>query len=134
MPTKTRQLAKNPRRSIPAFFFGAGVVCLIAAAVGGQLALGLTMLGAMAGYGLALLLLARRSEAYQGLTAETSDERFALIKHHAWAGTGLVLALANLGEFIGRLVGGRSGDPYPWLPATAGVTYIALVAILRRSI
>jgi hypothetical protein len=37
-------------------------------------------------------VLGRRSETYRGLTEEP-DERFALIRQRAWAGTGVVLTL-----------------------------------------
>ncbi|MFE3413451.1 hypothetical protein ACFXMT_35635 [Streptomyces mirabilis] len=130
--SKTAQLVtRNSRRSIPAFFLGIGVVCLVSAATGGHVSLGLVMLGAMAVCSLALLVLARRSETYWGLTEEP-DERFALIGQRAWAGTGVVLTLGNLGAFIGELSSGRSGNPYYWLVATAAIAYVVFVAIFRR--
>jgi len=117
--------------SIPAFFLGAGVVCLVAAGVGGHIILGLVMLAVMAVSALAVLLLARRSETYRGLTDEP-DERFALIGERAWAGTGVVLAIANLGAFIGNLASGHSGAPYYWLVAAAAVAYIAFATFFAR--
>ncbi|MFD7169134.1 hypothetical protein [Streptomyces violascens] len=131
MSKTAQQETRNPRRSIAAFFLGIGVVCLVSAAVGGHLGLGLAMLGGLAVCSLALLLLARRSETYRGLTEEP-DERFALIGQRAWAGTGVVLTLGNLGAFIGEVASGRSGNPYYWLVATAAITYVVLVAIFRR--
>ncbi|WP_406503490.1 hypothetical protein [Streptomyces sp. NBC_00212] len=122
---------KSVRRSVPAFFLGIGVVCLVAATVGGRLGLGLVMFGIMAACSLALILLGRRSETYRGLTEEP-DERFALIGQRAWAGTGVVLTLGNLCAFIGDLASGRSGDPYYWLVGTAAIAYIAFVGVFRR--
>jgi cell division protein FtsX len=124
-------VTEDTARSIPRFFLGIGFVCLVAATVGGHLVLGLVMLGVMAACSLALILLRRRSETYRGLTEEL-DERFAKISRNAWAGTGVVLTIGNLGAFIGDLASGRSGDPYYWLLATAAISYIVLVAILRR--
>lgn len=119
------------RRSIPAFFLGVGVVCLVAAGVGGHIILGTVMLAVMAASALALLLLGRGSETYRGLTEEP-DERFALIGERAWAGTGFVLTLAILGELIGNLAAGRDGSPYDWLLGIAAAAYIALVVLFRR--
>jgi cell division protein FtsX len=131
MSKTAQQVTGNSRRSIPAFFLGIGVVCLASAAVGGHLGLGLVMLGVMAVCSPAMILLARRSETYRGLTEEP-DERFALIGQRAWAGTGVVLTLGNLGALIGELASGRSGNPFYWLVATAALAYVVFVTIFRR--
>lgn len=78
-----------------------------------------------------LILLGLRSETYRGLTEEP-DERFALIGQRAWAGTGVVLTLGNLGALIGDLASGRSGDPYYWLVGTAAIAYIAFIGHVRH--
>lgn len=58
-PAQPMQIfAADSRRfphSIPAFFIGVGVVCLVAATVGGRPVLGLTMLGVMAACSLAVI-------------------------------------------------------------------------------
>ncbi|WP_229853326.1 hypothetical protein [Streptomyces violascens] len=120
------------RRSVPGFFLTVGAACLIAATVGGHLALGLVTLGILALCSLALILLGRRSETYQGLTDKTPDERFARIGGMAWAGTGIVLTVGNLSAFIGELASGRNGNPYFWFVATAAITYLTFVALLSR--
>jgi hypothetical protein len=119
------------RSSIPAFFLGVGVVCLVAAGVGNHIILGLVMLAVMAASALAVFLLARRSETYRGLT-EAPDERFALIGERAWAGTGVVLTIANLGAFIGNLAAGHSSAPYYWLVVAAAVAYSGFAAFFVR--
>jgi hypothetical protein len=119
------------KRSIPAFFLGIGGVCLVSAAVGGHIVLGVVMLAVMVAAALAVLLLARRSETYQGL-AEGTDERFAVIGERAWAGTGVVLTIANLGALVGSLAAGQSGNPYYWLVGVAAVAYIALASFFLR--
>ncbi|GGX14174.1 hypothetical protein GCM10010341_39670 [Streptomyces noursei] len=120
------------RRSVPGFFLVVGVACLAAATAGGHLALGLVTFGILAACSLALVMLGRRSETFQGLTQKQPDERFARIGGLAWAGTGIVLTVGNLSAFIGELASGRSGDPYFWFVATAAVTYIVFVALLSR--
>ncbi|RLU79705.1 hypothetical protein CTZ27_36345 [Streptomyces griseocarneus] len=130
---KAQQMTGNTaRRSVPGFFLAVGAACLVAAAAGGHLALGLVTLGILAACGLALLLLGRRSETYQGLTEKEPDERFARIGGLAWAGTGIVLTVGNLCAFIGELASGRSGDPYFWFVATAAIAYITFVAFFSR--
>ncbi|MGC5166233.1 hypothetical protein [Luteimicrobium sp. DT211] len=127
-----RVSSNTATRSVPGFFLAVGVGCLVAASVGGHLALGLMAFGILAVSSLVLVLLGRRSETYQGLAAKAPDERFARIGALAWAGTGIVLTVGNLGAFIGELASGRSGDPYFWFVATAAVAYITFVAILSR--
>jgi hypothetical protein len=122
---------KLSSRSIPNFFLGVGVVCLVAAGVGGHIVEGITVLAVMVACALATKLLARRSETYRGLT-QGHDERFALISERAWAGTGFVLTIAMLGGFVGHLASGHNGSPYDWYLATAAVAYIAFVALFRR--
>ncbi|MFE6685136.1 hypothetical protein ACFVFQ_01535 [Streptomyces sp. NPDC057743] len=120
------------RRSVPGFFLAVGGACLVAAAFGGHLARGLVVFGILAVCSLALVLLGRRSETYQGVTEKEPDERFARIGGWAWAGTGIVLTVGNLCAFVGELASGRSGDPYFWFVATAALSYIGLVAFLSR--
>ncbi len=133
MPMRAQQMTSSTaRRSVPGFFLAVGVACLVAATFGGHLALGLVTFGILAACSLALVLLGRRSETYQGLTEKAPDERFTRIGGWAWAGTGIVLTVGNLSAFIGELASGRSGDPYFWFVATAALTYIALVAFLSR--
>ncbi|WP_241968179.1 hypothetical protein [Streptomyces sp. ICBB 8177] len=133
MSMTTRRVADKAAapRSIPLFFLGVGIVCLVAATVGGRPGLGLLMLGSAAVCGLALVLLGRRSETYRGVTGET-DERFALMGRSAWATTGVVLTVANLGGLIGELVAGRSGSPFSWLMGLAAVSYVSCVGVLRQ--
>ncbi|MFD8549981.1 hypothetical protein [Streptomyces sp. NPDC059649] len=104
----------------------------MAATFGGRLAPGLVAFGILAVCSLALALLGRRSETYQGLTEKAPDERFARIGGRAWAGTGVVLTVGNLSAFIGELASGRSGDPYFWFVATAALSYITFVAFWSR--
>ncbi|MFF4157411.1 hypothetical protein [Streptomyces sp. NPDC001678] len=133
MPMRALRTTGNPARwSVPGFFLALGGACLVAATFGGRLALGLVAFGILAVCGLALVLLGRRNETYQGLTEKAPDERFARISGRAWAGTGVVLTAGNLYAFIGELASGRSGDPYFWFVAIAAISYIAFVAFWSR--
>jgi hypothetical protein len=123
--------SKATKQSVPVFFLIIGVVCLVAATVGGRLVLGLVMLGIMAVCSVILILLGRRSETYRSLT-EKPDERSTSIVGGAWAGTGVVLTVANLGGFIGDLASGGNGAPFYWMLATAAIAYIAFIAFLGR--
>ncbi|WP_218027312.1 hypothetical protein [Nocardia vaccinii] len=87
--------------------------------------------GVLAVCSLALLVLAYRSTTYRDLTEEP-DERSASISMRAWAVVGVMLTLGNVGAFIGDLASGRSGDPYCWLVITAGILYVAFVAVGHR--
>lgn len=93
--------------------------------------MGLVMFATMAVCGLLLILLARRSETYRGIT-DHPDERFTSIGTGALAGTGVVLTIAILGALVGDLVSGGSGSPFYWLLATGAIAYIAFVAFLGR--
>jgi hypothetical protein len=122
---------KLTRWTVPGFFLGVGIVCLVAAGAGDRIVEGVVILAVMAACALAIVLLARRSETCRGLTREP-DERFALISERAWAGTGFVLTIANLYAFVGHLATGHTGSPYYWYLGTAAVAYIAFVALFRR--
>ncbi|MEW9517380.1 hypothetical protein [Streptomyces tubercidicus] len=133
MSMRAQQMAGNTARwSVPGFFLVLGGACLVASAFGGRLVIGLVTFGVLAVCSLALVLLGRRSETYQGVTEKEPDERFARIGGRAWAGTGVVLTVGNICAFIGELASGRSGDPYFWFVATAAIAYIAFVAFWSR--
>jgi hypothetical protein len=72
--------------SVPMFFAGVGLVCVVTAAVGGHLVLGLAILAATVVFGAALLILGHRSATYRE-ESEHPDERTTAISRGAWAGT-----------------------------------------------
>ncbi len=51
----------------------------------------------------------------------------------ATAYSAFVRVIAILGGFIFEIAQGRSGAPYYWLGAIAGLTYLVCVAVLRIS-
>ena len=117
---------------LPALLLLAGVGYLLAANAGGKLQLGLEMFGVMAVVAIALVVFGERFETIRGLSGGERDERWAMLDLRATAYTALVLVLVIVGEFIYELAQGRSGAPYFWLGAIAGVTYLISLTILRR--
>lgn len=103
---------------------GLGAVAWAAQAAGGDFRGGLISFVIMAGYGLALLALAGRSDVVSMLAGTPADERYGAIDVRAVAVTGFVLILYVIGGFLWEQAHGRSGMPYTLMGAVAGVTYI----------
>ncbi|MFE4869937.1 hypothetical protein ACFRIF_13800, partial [Streptomyces sp. NPDC056682] len=86
--------SSTARRSVPGFFLVLGVVCLVAAAFGGRLAIGLVTFGILAVCSLALVLLGRRNETYQSWNSVAA----------AWLDAAALQEPAvDLDEVVGRL-------------------------------
>ena len=115
---------------VPLFAVALGLVVFAAQWIGGDPGSGLESLGIMAGFG-ALILLGGRSETIRGLRGDGRDERFRMIDIHATAVTGLAVILAIIIAFLVELAKGKSGSPYGWLGAIAGLTYLAAVIVFR---
>ena len=115
---------------LPLFCLGLGVVVLVASWLGGQLGAGVYGLVVLAVFGLVLLLLSGRSETIRGLTIGR-DERFAQIDLRATAVAGLVLIITVIVAWLVEIARGHSGNPYGWLGAIAGLSYIGAVAFFR---
>jgi hypothetical protein len=115
---------------LPLFSLGLGGVVLLASWLGGQLGAGVYGLVVLAVFGLVLLLLSGRSETIRGLTVGR-DERFAQIDLRATAVTGLVLIITVIVAWLVEIAHGHSGNPYGWLGAIGGLTYILAVAFFR---
>jgi hypothetical protein len=115
---------------MPGFCAALGIVVLVVNWVSGHLELGLVSLALFAAFGLAVLLLAGRSETIRGLTVQR-DERFAQIDLRATAVSGLVLLITLIVAWLVELAHGRSGHPYDWLLAVGGLAYVLAVALFR---
>jgi hypothetical protein len=115
---------------LPLFSLGLGGVVLLAGWLGGQLVAGLYGLVVLAVFGLVLLLLSGRSETIRGITTGR-DERFVQIDLRATAVTGLVLITAVIVAWLVEIARGHSGEPYSWLGAIGGFTYVAAIAFFR---
>lgn len=88
----------------------------------------------MLGYGAFLLLFGRRSEAVSLLAGDDSDERRASLQLKARAATAQILVLVLVSGFIWSLsTGSHHAQPFSWLCAVGGISYIgSLVSYSRR--
>jgi hypothetical protein len=116
------QVTAQSKWFMPVFCLVLGGIVLLAGWLGGQLAAGIS--------GLAVLLLSGRNETVRGLTVGR-DERFAQIDLRATAVTGLVLIVTVIVAWLVEIARGHSGNPYGWLGAIAGLSYIGAVAFFR---
>jgi hypothetical protein len=126
----SRSIDRGGRWTIAAVGLLGGLAFLVGAWLGGHPALGVVMFGIMAVFVAGFLLAARRSETVKGLM-DHRDERFALIDLRATAATGGVTIVAIVIGAVVELAHGRSGAPFTWLGAIAGLTYLASVVLLR---
>ena len=123
------QIAKS-KWFVPAFCVVLGFVVFVAQWIGGDPRSGLVSLAILAGFGL-LILLGGRSETVRGLRGDGRDERFRRIDIHATALAGLAMIVAVIVGFLIELARGHNGDPYGWLGAIGGITYIAAIIVFR---
>jgi hypothetical protein len=115
---------------VPLLSVALGLVVFAAQWIGGDPGSGLESLGIMAGFG-ALILLGGRSETIRGLRGDGRDERFRMIDIHATALAGLAVILAIIVAFIVELAKGHNGNPYGWLGAIGGLTYLVAIVVFR---
>ena len=67
----------------------------------------------------------------RGLDGGGRDERCRQIDIHATALAGLAVIFAVIVAFIVELARGQDGNPYGWLGAMGGLTYIAAIIVFR---
>jgi len=79
----------------------------------------------------AVFLFGGRSETIRGLRGDGRDERFAQIDLQATALSGVVLIIALIVAFVVEVARGPGGNPYSWLLAVAGLSYLVAVVIQR---
>ena len=115
---------------VPLLSVALGFVVFAAQWVGGDPGSGLVSLGIMAAFGV-LILLGGRSETIRGLRGDERDERFRMIDIHATALAGVAVIYAVIVMFVIELARGHNGNPYGWLGAIGGITYIAAIVIFR---
>ena len=72
-----------------------------------------------------------RSETIRGLRGDGRDERFAQIDLQATALAGLAVIVALIVAWMVAIARGQSGNPYGWLLAIGGLTYVLAVAYFR---
>ncbi len=115
---------------LPLFALALGAAMFAAQAIGGHPGAGLASFGVLAFTG-ALVLFGGRSETIRGLRGDARDERFQRIDIHATAFAGTVVIAAVIVGFLVEVAHGRDGNPYTWLGAIGGVSYLAAVIVMR---
>jgi drug/metabolite transporter (DMT)-like permease len=115
---------------LPAFAVVLGLMMFGAQAIGGHLGDGLVSLGIMVAFGAALLF-GGRSETIRGLRGDGPDERFHQIDIHATATAGVAVIVAIIVAFLVEMARGHNGEPFDWLAAIGGVSYMAAVIVMR---
>ncbi|MGN6868953.1 MAG: hypothetical protein ACTHMY_11190 [Solirubrobacteraceae bacterium] len=115
---------------LPLFAVFLGGLMFSAQAIGGHPGDGLVSFGVLALTG-ALVLFGGRSETIRGLRGDMRDERFQRIDIHATAFAGTVTIVAIITGFLVEVARGHDGNPFTWLGAIAGVSYLAAVIVMR---
>jgi len=122
--------AARTRWFLPLFAVALGGVVFAAELVGGDATGAVIALAIMTAFGGAILL-GGRSETIRGLRGDGRDERFRRIDIHATALAGLAVIYTVIVMFVVELARGHNGEPYSWLGAIGGFTYIAAIIIFR---
>jgi hypothetical protein len=121
---------KTSKWVVPAFSVAMGLVLLGAGILGHHVGDGLFGLGVMTALG-AVFAFGGRSETIRGLRGDGRDERFHAMDARATLASGSVLLIAVLVAYVVSVASGDSGEPYSWLGAIAGVTYLASIVWMR---
>lgn len=116
--------------ALPACSVAIGLVYLVVGLLGDQPGFAIGGLVLMVVLAVALVLVRGRSETVAGLM-DRRDERINTLDMRATALTGVVLIVAVLAGFAVEVARGNDGQPYMWLGALAGVTYLAALVVLR---
>jgi hypothetical protein len=112
------------------FALALGIAMFAAQWIGGSPKSGLVSLGIMAAFG-TFILFGGRSETVRGLRGDGRDERFWQMDLVATAIAGTTVIALIIGAFIVELARGHDGNPYGWLGAIGGLTYIVAIVVLR---
>jgi hypothetical protein len=115
---------------LPLFALALGVVMFAAQWIGGSPDSGLVSLGIMAAFG-TLILFGGRSETVRGLRGDGRDERFWRMDLIATAISGMTVISVIIGAFVVEVARGHDGNPYTWLGAVAGLSYLIAIVVLR---
>jgi hypothetical protein len=112
------------------FLVALGLVCFVAQLVSHHPGAGVFDLALFVAVG-AIFLFGGRSETIRGIRGDGADERFRAIDLQATALAGGLVIVAVVVAFIVQIARGHNGDPYTWLAALGGATYVAAYLVLR---
>jgi cobalamin synthase len=116
---------------LPALAGFLAIVVFVALWVGGDTIGGLYAASVLVAFGLFVLVGGTRSETIRGLRGDGKDERFERMDIAATAVSGVVLISVLIVAWIVQVVQGHNGNPYGWLSALGGLSYIAAIAFMR---
>ena len=116
---------------LPGFAVALGLAMFVAEWIGGQPLDGVYAGAVIVAFGLLILLGGRRSETIRALRGDGRDERFHRIDVTATALAGSVLIGTIIVAWMIEVAQGHNGNPYGWLGAIAGLTYLAAIAFMR---
>lgn len=126
-----------PRRKRPAAFWltpatsvALGLAMGAAAWTGGDRGFAVFAVVLMTVVTVVLVVAASYSETVERIL-DRRDERITALDRDATLFTGMVLIVAVLGGFIGELATGGDGQPYSWMGALGGVSYVVALIVLR---
>ena len=127
----------SPQRRRPAAFWATPAVSVAlglamgaASWAGGDRGFAVFAVVLMTALAIVLVVAASYSETV-GRLLDRRDERITGLDRDASLFAGMVLVVAVLGGFIGELATGGDGQPYSWMGAVAGVSYLAALITLR---
>jgi hypothetical protein len=116
---------------LPGFAVLLGVAMFVALWIGGNPIGGVYSGAVIVLFGLFILIAGTRSETIRGLRGDGRDERFARIDIHATAFTGIVLVSVIIVAWMVEVARGHNGNPFGWMGAVGGLTYLAAIAFMR---
>lgn len=116
---------------VPGLCVVLGVGMLAIQLAQGEPGLGLALLAIMWGYGAVVVVLRRRSELGELMAGGMTDERRAAIQLRALAVTGQVLIVVLVVGFVVQMARGSDTQPWVWLGALGGATYLASLVVIR---
>lgn len=109
-----------------------GLVMGGAAVLGGKPWLGLVFLGIMLVVAAVLGIVSRYSDTVALLGDDVRDERHVHVHQRSALYTLNILALVIVGGFVLDIARGGDGDPFAFLGAVGGGTYIVFLLVLSR--
>jgi hypothetical protein len=116
---------------LPLFAFALAVAMAAAEWIGGNPLAGLYSAAVIVGFGLVVLIAGAKSETVRGLRGDGRDERFRMFDAIATAFAGSVLLGVCIVLWMVEVARGRDGNPYGWLAAIGGLSYLVGIAFLR---
>jgi hypothetical protein len=114
----------------PVLAVALGFAMFVAEWIGGHPLAGVYAGSVIVLFGL-FVLLGGRSETIRGLRGDGRDERFRRMDVAATALAGTVVICVLVVTWMVEVARGHDGNPYGWLSAVAGLSYVGAIAFMR---